>query len=109
MGDHSGTISRKEFRKETRKREVKYWLESMDLDVDSALKVWNVIAADDQTSKVREELSLKEFTESVAKIRGTAKAIDITLLRQDVESVQRELKGIKELLLFRQEHGNDFF
>merc|ERR1712066_31809 len=97
--DQSGTISRREFRKETKKKEVRYWLESMDLDVDSAQKVGNLIAVDDKSSQIRDELKLEEFTEGVAKIRGNAKTMDITFLRQDVEGLKRDVKGIKELLL----------
>merc|ERR1712194_45284 len=73
--DGSGTLSKEEFQKHLSCKEGKAFFQALDLDVQQASVLFDVLDADQCN-----EVTLEEFVEGCFQLRGDARSIDVNML-----------------------------
>jgi hypothetical protein len=76
--DNSGSISWREFERYIQDEKIKAYFMALDLDISSVEKIFRLLDEDSN-----ESLGLIEFVEGCIKLRGTAKMVDITLMKKE--------------------------
>jgi len=87
-----GFLSYGEFRRITQDVRVKTWMAAMDFDTSNAQLVFDLL--DDGDHK----LSAEEVVQGVAKLKGSARSIDLMALKYQCESIDNTCKQIENSL-----------
>lgn len=87
--DHTGTLSWDEFETFLQDDEVRAYFVTLDLDMSSLHKIFTLL---DQNGSG--ELDLSEFIEGCVRLKGTAKTIDIVLLRAEINKFMHALRTV---------------
>lgn len=91
--DCSGTISEKEFENYLQDEKIKAFFMSLDLDMSSGHRVFQLI--DDSGDG---ELGIAEFVQGCIDLRGGAKKVDISFLEKGNQKMMARLKKVEELV-----------
>lgn len=79
----------------TKDPRVKMWLAAMDFDASNAQRVFELIEGDDGDDK----LSAEELVNGVAKLKGSAKSIDLLDLQRHFNKVERSVQRVERGLV----------
>jgi hypothetical protein len=80
-GNHDGRIGINEFRDVFSNDDLRLWLASMDIDLTDTDLLFDLLAGDDGA------ISIDELISGIAALRGTAKCLDVRVLRNHIEEV----------------------
>mmetsp|Transcript_10796 Transcript_10796/g.30573 ORF Transcript_10796/g.30573 Transcript_10796/m.30573 type:complete len:260 (+) Transcript_10796:3-782(+) len=84
------SLSWEEFESKFTDERIKAYFLSLDLDMSSVSKVYDVIDADGTG-----QIELEEFVEACVNFRGTAKAVDFVIMQRQVEKLAGQLDSVE--------------
>eukprot|EP00928_Gymnodinium_smaydae_P071305 TRINITY_DN5492_c0_g1_i2.p1 TRINITY_DN5492_c0_g1~~TRINITY_DN5492_c0_g1_i2.p1 ORF type:complete len:261 (+),score=28.67 TRINITY_DN5492_c0_g1_i2:1183-1965(+) len=100
--EHRGYISFDQFRVVMSDPHVKTWLASMELSTDDVDKLYGLLDDGDQ------RLEADELIKGVARLKGTARSIDLAILMQDMQRLlhytERLSLKVEEQVITNSEH-----
>lgn len=91
--DGSGALSWMEFQEFMNDERIKAFFMSLELDLSSISRIFNLLDPDGDQS-----LDPQEFVEGCIELRGNAKKVDVTLIQRELNDISEKLdKVTKEL------------
>ncbi|CAE7770543.1 Scn10a, partial [Symbiodinium microadriaticum] len=93
--DGDGYLTLKEFERMLELPEIKHYLSVLDMDVRDARMLFHLL---DDGDDIHGALSVQEFCEGIAKVRGNAKSADMVLLLHETGKVRKECQAILQVL-----------
>jgi len=93
--DGDGYLTLKEFERMLTLPEIKHYLSVLDMDVRDARMLFHLL---DDGDDIHGALSVQEFCEGIAKVRGNAKSADMVLLLHETGKVRKECQAILQAL-----------
>jgi len=94
--DSEKSLSWDEFETKFTDERIKAYFLSLDLDMSSVAKVYDLIDADGSG-----DIELAEFVEACVNYRGNAKAVDFCILQRQFEKMAQQLGGLEEQITER--------
>ncbi|CAE7318436.1 Scn10a [Symbiodinium sp. CCMP2456] len=88
--DGDGYLTLKEFERMLTLPEIKHYLSVLDMDVRDARMLFHLL---DDGDDIHGALSVQEFCEGIAKVRGNAKSADMVLLLHETGKVRKECQA----------------